>query len=398
MKKLYTTLCWTVLICSGVFAQVENQYIQKPFQITFVYPLGTNGYNSYQCVNLFSLNMLVGISAGLNGAEFSGLLNIEKDFVTGVQFAGFGNIAGGDVNAGQFAGFLNVNGGNTKGVQGAGFLNLSGGYGEVVQMAGFGNAVNGLQGVQLGGFGNISTRPVVGAQLSGFGNISGGDSENVQLAGFGNIIAGDNNGLQASGFVNVARDIKGAQIAGFINIARKVEGVQIAGFINICDSIDGIPIGIVNIVKQNGYRKFEVGANETFFINTSFKLGIKSFYTIFSLGYRPKIHDQFWGYGLGLGTSLSVSEKNTLDIEAQVYDVQQNFFRNYKMNLLVQSRINFSYQIAEHLVVFAGPSFNLLISDRLASSEIFSPSWKINIADRDNHLRGWVGFNLGLRF
>ncbi len=382
MKSIFT--CYTALLVLVTFnlkAQDdwEKEKINQPFQVTFFTPLGTNGVNSTRFANIFSLNIIAGVNGGVDGFELGGIVNIDEGYVKGVQVSGFGNIVSGPVDAVQIAGFGNINSGYTEGLQGAGFVNIVGDSAKAFQIAGFGNVSAGLEGAQVSGFGNLSEK-VVGFQGTGFMNI-----------------AKETNGAQAAGFMNIAEDLDGVQIAGFLNVANKVKGLQLAGFINICDSIDGIPIAPISIVRKGGYRRFEFWGNETFFLNTSFKIGIKDFYTVFTLGHKPGFSEFQWGFGFGAGKTIQTGEKNSLDLEAHVYNVYTDLWRSWEYNQLNQLRVSFNYQIAEHFSIFAGPTFNILISEYADSAEKISPSWSWKISRR-NKVRGWFGFNLGFRF
>ncbi|HEX8531983.1 MAG TPA: hypothetical protein VF646_18240, partial [Cytophagales bacterium] len=258
-------------------------YETRPIQISFVTPLGTNGLESGRIVNHASFNLLAGYAAGLDGAEFAGFANVEKDFVRGVQFAGFANVVGGDVTAGQFAGFANVNGGVARGAQFAGFLNLTGDSVLAALFAGFANIANGsAKGAQFAGFTNITKGSALGPQGAGFANIVKGSVGGPQFAGFLNTATGNVHGAQFAGFANVAgRDVRGAQVAGFVNVARKVRGVQI-GVVNVADSVDGVQLGLFNFARH-GYRRLELWGNEVMYANVAFKMGSQHFHNIFAV-------------------------------------------------------------------------------------------------------------------
>lgn len=390
MKKIF--LLFFVLIISMVYQlsaqdkQDKNDYEKRPFQITFFPPLSTNGVYAPQIVNEFSLNILAGVSAGVDAFEAGGFMNINRDYVEGAQFAGFGNINGGSVNGVQMAGFTNINGGMTNGVQAAGFMNINGNSKELVQLAGFLNGSGDVEGFQAAGFMNFS-KDIDGAQAAGFMNI-----------------AEKTDGAQAAGFMNVAEEVDGVQLAGFMNVAGKVDGAMISGFINICDSIDGVPISFINIVRKNGYRRFEVWSNETYYINLAYKIGIREFYTIFNFGMRPGQADYQFATGVGFGTNILFDEKKSLDIEGIHYHlVRERFWDddynyNYEYNSLNQLRVSFNYHLDHRRTIFAGPTMNVLVALNPAADRV-APNWGIKFRERyDNKTMGWFGFNAGVRF
>jgi hypothetical protein len=397
MKHKLLFICLFFLIVINIAAQEEDEHVTEisPFQVTFITPLGTNGTEAPRIINNFSLNILAGVNGGVDGFELGGFLNIATDYVEGFQVAGFGNITGGRTEAGQLAGFMNINGGEVKGLQGSGFINIAGGKAEAVQIGGFTNISGALEGVQASGFGNIA-KETNGLQVAGFGNIAE-QTEGVQISGFMNV-AGDMTGVQVAGFLNRTGNMDGVQGGGFINIAEKIKGVQIAGFINVCDTIDGIPIAPLSIVRKGGYRRFEFWGNETFLMNASFKIGIRYFYTAFTLGFNPVESDFNTGIGFGIGTNIEFIKDKSIDIEAHSYAVNSYFWKDWNYNYLNQLRVSFSYHIAEHFSIFAGPSFNILIADIIDYADKIAPSWAFTIADRKDSIRGWFGFNVGMRF
>ena len=377
-----------ILIIAGFFLIFNSSKAQekegatktvRPFQITFITPIGTNGTGSYRIANEFSLNILAGVNGGSEAFELGGLLNIDHGDVEKFQLAGFGNVVSGSVNAVQIAGFSNINGGLTEGVQVGGFINISGGYAHAGQVAGFGNVSSELDGAQASGFFNVS-----------------GNSKGLQAGGFVNV-GKDLNGAQVSGFTNIAENVDGLQATGFINVAKKVKGLQLAGFINICDTIDGIPIAPISIVRKGGYQKFELSMNESLYLNAGYKIGIRKFYTLFSLGIKPGISDYRWSIGYGAGTSMILGERSSFDIEGHVYHFQDMLLKNWEYNQLNQLNLIFNFQVAEHFSFFAGPSFNLLITKDADSSYDIAPAWAFKIAERRNYLSGWFGFNAGFR-
>ena len=123
-------------------------HAQRPVQLSFLPGWGTNGPLNIRETNKFSLNLVGGSSAGLDGVELGGVFNIEKKSVKGVQLAGVVNIVGDSVAGVQAAGVANT-AKQLKGIQ------LSGVYSgadkvEGVQIAGVVNRTHYLKGVQIG--------------------------------------------------------------------------------------------------------------------------------------------------------------------------------------------------------------------------------------------------------
>ncbi len=259
----------------------------------------------------------------------------------------------------------------------------------------------GLHGVEFSGFAGIIKSDMQGAQFSGFANVNLGKSHGAMFAGFANVTNGDSKGGQVAGFANVATaDVHGAQIAGFINVAKKVKGVQI-GVINYADSIsDGVAIGLISIVKH-GYRAFEIGANESMYTNLRFKTGTRAFYSI--LGVGASLHDEkvYWGWEAGFGTLIKTSEKTALSIEATSMHVNEDEWFTDRLNLLNKIRTSFAWQFHEKFSLYAGASWNVLVSKNSDKGQVFETPfvpWTVyDEVHKNTRVQMYPGFQLGIR-
>jgi hypothetical protein len=361
-----------ILLCLSIdlSAQEEKAYYTVPVQVTLIPPAGTNGLRAASTINRFSLNIIAGYAAGLEGLEFGGLANINRDFMTGVQFAGLTNITGGKATGVQFAGFANINAEETEAVQFSGFSNINNGA---------------TKGLQAAGFMNLTRNESKTVQLAGFGNFSH-TVEGVQVAGFSNISSGT---------------IKGLQIAGFINIARVVNGVQLSVF-NVADTVKkGIPIGVLSIVR-NGFRELEIGFSEGLNAYISFKIGVKKFYNIFSAGMQ-NLSDRFrWAYGYGIGTHLYDREKFKMNLELISYHINEEAFFTNAYNDLQQAKLTFTLPVQKNISLFAGPTVNLMISDyynpgSARTGSDFAPYTLHSEWSGHTNLKYWIGFNAGVK-
>jgi hypothetical protein len=302
---------------------------ERPFQLTFITPLGTNGIDAPKITNRFSLNIIGGVARGLEGFEAGSVANVILKDVKGVQMVGVGNIVLGNLKGAQFAGYVNYVGGD---IHGAGFA----------------------------GFCNISLGKCVGGQVAGFHNFNRKGVKGVQIAGHSNVTLGNVNGVQASAFANVAvGDVKGAQLCGFVNYAKKVHGVQ-AGIINISDTIDGYCIGLLNIVKK-GIHQVEVSADETFYANLNYRTGCEKFYNIFSAGIKPGMN--LWHFGYGAGTTYKIMGKYKTDLNITAHHVNYGAFSWTTSELFrfywgVERR-----KPGKKIALAFGPTLNVYISD-----------------------------------
>jgi hypothetical protein len=102
---------------SLVGAQQSDSPRVRPAQVSFVYPFGTNGFDSLEYSNGFSLNAIFGLNGGVNGVELGSVFNFNRGDVRWAQLAGVFNINTGDTRGVQLAGVFNVNDGDTRGLQ-----------------------------------------------------------------------------------------------------------------------------------------------------------------------------------------------------------------------------------------------------------------------------------------
>jgi hypothetical protein len=119
VKKLISGLVSVLLALTGslVAAQETDSSGVRPAQVSFAYPLGTNGADSLNYSNGFSFNILFGLNGGVRGAELGGVFNFNAGDVKWAQLAGVLNINTGDTSGVQMAGVLNTNFGDTRGLQ-----------------------------------------------------------------------------------------------------------------------------------------------------------------------------------------------------------------------------------------------------------------------------------------
>ncbi len=396
MKKFLSlflvSYCLIVLLPAQ---ETEHNLENKPAQVSLFYPIGTSSVYSQNYYYNFSLNILAGRTGGTDGFEVAGWVNINDKFMKGFQGAGIGNVCFGTGENFQGAGIFNFVLKDFSGFQGAGIVNTIGGKMEGAQMAGIGNFSQGLQGGQFAGIYNVSLGKVKGAQFAGIVNLASGESENYQFAGIANA-SNKITGIQAAGIINIADKVNGAQIAGIANIADNVKGTQIAGILNICDSIDGVPIALVSYVRKNGYKKIEASTSEVNQVNATVKTGVRRFYTLFTVGYSPSNTNFNTSFGAGIGTSVLLKNKYVaIDFELRT----SQFSKDFKIdNTLLNNSliIDYSLILFKRIEVFAGPTFNILYTEKPLDATYIAPSWA-RAYKYNNKIWGWVGFHAGLR-
>ena len=355
----------------------KEKYWYRPFQITFISPLGTNGYDCGKTVNNISFNIIGGYAAGLEGIEFAGVANIEKDYVNGIQLAGFCNVVRNKTEGIQLAGYINVCGDSVKALQASGFCNIVKGS---------------FYGMQASGFCNIDRGSVKGFQGAGFLNVSQDSLYGAQIAGFANLHNGNVNGIQASGFLNTARKVKGVQL----------------GIINICDTIQGIPIGLLSIVRHGGYRRLDIFGSEALHANVAFKIGVRRFYNILQVGTQVKENNLRLAGGFGIGSELKLGNRVVANIENVSLYVWEQKKVAPELNMLNKFSTTLGVRLGKTTTLYAGPTLNVMVSSQYQDKTKTEPgsdfapytfyNHTFDSSTKDVNLKMWIGFNAGLRF
>lgn len=433
-KLLQASLLALMCLPMITSAQAPDQKPLRNFQLSVLPFVGTEGREALNYRYQFSLNLFAGITGGLEGLEAGGFVNVNNGPVSGLQLAGFGNFVHGNVEGLQGSGFINVNHGNVRAFQGSGFMNVNSGSSEgfigsgfaniiggdarSFMGAGFANAIGGsyegllgagfgnftggsFKGIQGAGFINVTGGGVKGIQGSGFMNVTGGAFEGIQGAGFANFTGGHARGIQMAGFMNVNKSVEGLQMAGFMNVADKVQGLQL-GFLNIANSVDGVPIGFLSIVKNGGYRQFELAGSDAMHVGASFRIGVPIFYNIFSIGARPFADKKAVGFGYGIGSEIKISEPTAVQIELHSTQLHEKFGKkNDHLDLVSEFRIMASTAAGGRFMLFAGPVlYNHTYEHKpeigITGSNVSSYSFSENSWD-DYVSKWWIGGRAGVR-
>ncbi|QBQ41949.1 hypothetical protein E2P86_12625 [Sphingobacterium psychroaquaticum] len=350
----------------GVFAY-------SPFQMSLTPGLSTHGFFNSQIVNTFSLNLIGGATAGVDGTELAGGFNVNQYDMRGAQFAGVINVVGGNVKGFQLAGGGNVVMNDVEGVQIGGVWNLADTVHHGIQLSGGFNGAKTSYGSQIAGVHNLS-RNEVAVQITGGVNIA-------------KVVKG----AQLAGVLNVSRKEVVSQLAGGINIAKKVKGVQLAGVLNIADSSD-YPIALLSLVK-NGTKQLSVHIDDSKLVALNFRSGGRVLYSV--LGFGLYVDDPIMKYAaeFGLGARLIHTSKFSFSTEL----VQRtNFADNFRTtdNNRVSLRFMPAMYLSKHLQVFAAPSFNY--AQALEQESGAGTAWRFWGASRTRnsfHGGGTVGIN-----
>ncbi len=346
---------------------MKKFFTEKPFQVSVIPGVSSQGKLSGQVVNNFSLNLFGGYTAGVNGLEIGGLFNLNKKDVRYVQAAGLFNVVGGAVTGLQVGGLQNTSLKNVTGVQAAGINNYVKGNVSGLQVAGVANISGGeMKGLQAAGVFNYQNRHVGGIQIAGVGNIGGGE-------------------------------VKGLQVAGVFNYAKKLKGLQI-GLINIADTSDGYSIGLINIVLK-GYHKLSFSTNEIVEANVAFKTGSRRLYSILQAGMNLRNEEEkLYTFGYGLGTEIGMAKWLSINPELSSQYLYLGTWDH--LNLLNKLHINLNIKFGKRFSIYGGPSFAVYYSDQPAAVagykySILPASYK-SFELSDPKLRGWFGWNAGI--
>ncbi|MFT3885852.1 MAG: hypothetical protein QM724_10610 [Flavobacteriales bacterium] len=420
-----------LLVPAGQMETAENLVLvqRRRFQASLIPGVGTNKDISGAVVNNISFNLIGGYARGLEGLEVGAGFNMERRDVKGVQVAGLANLAGGDTKGVQVSGGLNHTMKRLDGVQIAGLGNTVWDTLVGVQVAGGANVIKGgMRGTQISGGCNVATQNVDGTQVSAGGNVCVRDVRKAQFAaGFNygrnvsgvqfacglNVAVGSVGGGQVGLGVNYARQVTGGQVSlgvnvvadtvrggqvGTINFARVAEGGQV-GLLNFSDTILGTSVGLLS-VALHGYHRFDVSCTDVLPLTFLLRTGTRGFYNILSWS-APVEAGGRWAFGYGFGTEPRIGKKGFLNIELTGEQVVEQAEWVDAVNILGRFGIAYGHDLGRHLLISAGPLFNLLITDRRAADGAYltriPPQEPIyEEQSGTTRLSGWAGFRAGI--
>ena len=396
---------------------LKKFFVVRPYQMSFLPGMSTNGKLNSQVINNASLNLLGGYSGGVNGVEVGGVFNINKKDVKYAQVAGVLNIVGGKVTGAQIAGVQNtvldsVNGFQAGGIgkfvkrnfigwQVGGVYNHIGGIGRGVQAAGIGNfAGKQFTGWQLSGYYNVAANSLTGSQLTGGVNVSRGETRGAQLAGWLNVNLRNLNGAQIAGLANVnVREMRGLQLSALLNYTKKLKGVQI-GLVNIADTSDGYSIGLINIILK-GYHKLSLFSTEVIPFNAAFKTGNTKLYSILlagiSAGYRNESKDKLYSFGYGIGKEFSFGKKKKWGINPELTSQHLYLGTWDYVNVLNRVTVLAHLKFGKLFSISAGPAYNIYQTQKIGNYKHPVPS-DGPVMTLGKNVTGWFGFNIGVNF
>src|SRR6185436_13331825 len=143
----------------------------------------------------------------------------------------------------------------------------------------------------------------------------------------------------------------------------------------------------------------ELSTTEVLPFTMAFRTGTRAFHN--TLTYSPPLFEDRWGFGYGMGTEPRIGKHGCLNIEVTAEHVNERSEWIDAVNILGRLEVLAGYDLGKHVVLFAGPSYDLLVSDWRDDEGNFlstiAPSSPLSedIQD-DTRLQTWLGFRAGL--
>ena len=207
------------------------------------------------------------------------------------------------------------------------------------------------------------------------------------------------------GVVNIGGSVSGAQV-GVVNLARSVTGAQV-GVLNLADSSSGASVGVMNLARKmesfpvgvlslglNMKPSLEASATETGLAGVALRLATRRFHVGLAGAFPTDRVDRMIGVGVSMGTHwkpkpleveldythLHLMERPDLDRAASL----QRFALTLGVDL-------------DGLRLFAGPTMNMLSTDRDGDADRFlTPPGRYHW-DATRETRIWPGVLAGIR-
>jgi hypothetical protein len=366
-KKMILSIVLVMLFFSGgLFA--KNPLRTRPFQVTFAYPLGTNGFSALNYSNVMSFNLVYGLNGGVDGFELGSVFNYVHYDMNGIQIGGVANITRRNTNGVFISGATNINLGATNGVGISGGVNITGGHAD---------------GLFISGGTNIHLKTLDGVAITGGANIGLGDAEGFTIAP-----------------VNLfMKNYFGVQV-GVVNIVGGLDGLQV-GVVNLVgEDNDALPIGIVSIVKD-GYYELEFTSNELSFLNISYKMGVKRFYNTYNVGYSKHSGSDIFRYGIGIGTNRPVGYKQSVSFELSTDQIIRDWDWSGGVNLNNRLSMDYRLRLGRKFALVGGVNLNAYVTNEMIGGAFGNFDIPNTIYESDwvtSKLFIWIGWKLGFSY
>ena len=396
-------------------AKVDTTLVEIPTNFGFLPPYSTNGDRAPRAHNKFSLDLLIGQAARVDGLQWALGVAQTSGSVVGAQAAvGFAH-AGGDLTGYQ-GGMVSLVDGHLKGAQFSEFFAIARGGGSGAQLASLaawsGGDFKGAQASIIAASGGTFT----GAQAA-VANWAG-TLHGAQLSVIN--VAGSVTGLQA-GVINIARSVHGSQM-GVLNITRSSRGAQV-GVLNIAGTSHGAQVGVLNLADTstgadvgvlNYANDLEAAPVGVASLGLNMRPGAEAWveesgWGVFALRldgrrYHVKLAglgevsdpSRKFGFGIGWGAHWVPAESWRIDADVlarMVWDVP-----TYRTSHQAQwNSVSLSLERSFGPVsVFAGASYNILMPDRPNKADLFVTLPRQYQYDPASIVRLWPGVFVGV--
>jgi hypothetical protein len=210
------------------------------------------------------------------------------------------------------------------------------------------------------------------------------------------------------GVANIADEVSGLQV-GVLNVATKMKGFQL-GVITVADELDGAALSLIPIVG-NGYNRVTVSTSDLAPAQVSLKLGGPYLYTTYAAGFAygqdadrviapGQTGDDTYLISMGLGVHLQKGmHPFFLDTEILGTHVGSRGELFDMPSVIGTLRLTGGYEVAKHLAVIAGISYNVETSWDGADRNHRQVSFlSRTIREGDTTVRMYPGFFAGLQF
>lgn len=355
-----------------------------PFSASFVPGLSTNANLGDRVLNGFSLNFFIEDAYALSGAEFSGIGSFRRGWAEGFQAAGVFNWVSGPFRGFQASGVFNINVGDTAGFMATTSLNQVMG-----DMAGF-QAATGLNWVNgsMDGFQGAMAMNWVGGQMRGFqGAMALNIAERFQ-------------GFQ-SATLNINTDLLQGVQAGVVNYSGSFEGLQL-GVVNVAGKGSGVALGLFNWIGDGLFQPTIFGSDVTP-IAIGLKTGTKHFYTMLGFGTDQSKSTPLYSPLFALGGHFNLNKYLFVDLDLMQHMLVDEggwddsaYWEEGKVDLMVSGRLMLGVRPFSWLSIVAGPTANLLVSERRDS---VGGGWNVWETQKDGvNVAFAPGFMAGIQF
>ncbi len=336
----------------------------------------------------------------VRGAQLGLLANWVGGDLLGLQLAIAANICRGQLYGLQISPLFNLLQASGKGMQVSNLVNLSLGHLDGVQISSALNVADHLRGLQLGLFN--SAAQLRGVQVGSLANLVHEDLYGAQLIAPYNR-ARQLHGLQL-GLINVSDKAGGAQL-GLINIAGEISGVQM-GLINLSDDMQGVPLGPISLAGNSPIQG-ELWIEDSQLFNLAIELGSPYGFNLFSAGLFRGQHAQGtwarrsarlgWSLGMGWGLRAPLGDDNAVALVAQSRYLWLDDWSVDSFELLNSLRFAWLYHLQPRFTLQLGLSLNMAITQDIDNAQL-SPLPKWNLMQGDTQVSLWPGLFTGLVF